>query len=609
MSIVARDKLPTVLKYGTARELIMGVKQKYRLPDIGANSYQPTDCITFKPEYGVGNQYFLDTNEIYMDFQLMPTDSGSNPGYSLLYLDYCTDALFEKLCIQMGSTQVEELLEYNRFMMFWNDYCNMATPYICSTTTTSTAATMYLHENTTSGVATAINTTSTVSGDTVTSFTPTITSVSSSFVSNPNDQFFGKDPTKRRTGLAMVSGTTYNLAWHLKSFIFGKWSDNLFPLFMSPMINIELYLDNCAQSCISPMTPYNQITTTTNNVTSTASYASTNWSYDISTVKLHYTLLTMSNETRGLVGTAYTSSNMFDIMNSTILYQYMATSINSAITRQQLQLQIPIKSLKQIITILQRNNDENSFSEYSLTNNIGNITKVQTTIGSIKRPEIEATIQYRPYELYRTLAQGLGEPNYSNGNFPMELQTDSSSIASGGNSFYTPQKLTQNSSLGYSTLLTGGAVGANVYGSYYSNGSLVSGTSGTYYTITPTDYWNAACEGVHGSRSNFVWLTNLEDANIFDNHKMKGGVDVSGSINILFDFEFVVALPMSVKVHNFFLYDAHLSIEGAKVDMLKAELYQVQLQNERANHYEAMMDEVEQVAPSFNGRNRTDRTS
>ena len=47
-----------------------------------------------------------------------------------------------------------------------------------------------------------------------------------------------KDPTKLRAGLMMAKDTAYNIAWHIKSFYFGKWSDKFFPLLFCPEIII-----------------------------------------------------------------------------------------------------------------------------------------------------------------------------------------------------------------------------------------------------------------------------------------------------------------------------------------------------------------------------------
>ena len=47
----------------------------------------------------------------------------------------------------------------------------------------------------------------------------------------------------------MAKDTAYNIAWHIKSFYFGKWSDKFFPILFCPEIIIT-YNTEAAASCL-----------------------------------------------------------------------------------------------------------------------------------------------------------------------------------------------------------------------------------------------------------------------------------------------------------------------------------------------------------------------
>ena len=529
--IVNRDRLPDVLRYGTSREIQVGVTQKQRIPDIGNTTYAPQQQIIFKPEYGPQNQYFLDVHEAYLTYN-MNVSTPTSPNLNVAHLDYCTDALFSKLEIQMGQNIVENNMRYNKFSMLWNDIANFSTPFTVASST-STVMTQYTPSGTVTGGATFTGTPATL----------TATSTTSSCLGKPTDIYYGKDPTKIRTGLGMITGTTYNLAWHLKSFILGKWADKFFPLFAAPMTTITLYTEVASTALVNPCTPVN------------ANALATEFSYSMSNVKLHYTLLSMDENIRNLVGNAYISTSLIDVMNSTIAYYHTSQPLQQGQNNFLQTFQLPFTSLKQLIIVFERNVDNTNTNNYSLTNHIGGLQKLQARVGNINLPVIQMDLDNHPYEFYRSLAYGMGEPNFTNANFPVSMSVDTttgipfnSCLVNNVDSYprcYVGNPITNN------TLPTGGG--------YVQQ-----------YTASPSDFWNARCDAIFGSRGNTIWLVNLEDANLFDNHHQRGGLDVSGGKNITFEFLFFEALPLAVTMNIYALFDTHFSIEANTAEIIPA---------------------------------------
>lgn len=80
----------------------------------------------------------------------------------------------------------------------------------------------------------ASSSTSTSSGG----ITTTTTTATTTVLGKSQEIYFLKDPSAIRQGLALSNATQYNVAWHLNSFYFGRWSDKFFPLLYCPEIII-----------------------------------------------------------------------------------------------------------------------------------------------------------------------------------------------------------------------------------------------------------------------------------------------------------------------------------------------------------------------------------
>jgi len=408
-SLSARDeKLTKPFQYGRIENMSFSSIQKWRSPDSGVGTYQPSSQMVFYLE--TGGAAFLNTQEIFLTFTFTPilSAAGTN-NTSRCMLDFNTDALFSETQLQINGTLCEHLLHLNLYSNVISTLENKNEQLVTVELSNADASR-----------AVVLN-------------TPTYLYTEPTYQSALIDtdvSWFGGNQNFPRQG-AILSAANYSMAYHLKSFVIGKWAKQYFPLAFVNQLMYTMILESATTALKDA-----SYTLATGVIVNDAT-----WSYSISNVRLNYTLTMVQDEVAASIQKAYLSNALPDLMHSGMTYTWQqSTTLALGATNPTVQFTLSGSAFEKLIFIIQRDGDTTRQYSASLSNFVGGFLYAQCKVNGQTLPQSRLETDLHPYNMFRLLGFAYGQEQYCNNNIP--LSSTFTAIAATGNvgaaAVYTP---------------------------------------------------------------------------------------------------------------------------------------------------------------------------
>lgn len=405
-----RMDLPPVFRWGQVETKSIQPMQRYRNPDSGNSSYSSNANIIWYFE--TGGAAMLNTHEVYTTETMAITAANTDAGDTAqCMLDYNSDALIFQQQLTMNGSMVEDFNHLNMFCNVMdlteggseyelNPNFHINIPVGAFAVTGPLAGPLaitpiYYGANNTVGLGPA-----------------GVTGFSQFNLCKSDNAWFGQSLYAPRQGSLLNTPQTVQIARHLKSFIAGIWSPQYLPLAFLNQIMITQLTENPLK-CIRDVS-YNTTTFVSPVVVPT-------WSYTLSNVRLHYTIVMVQDDIAAQIQKAYLKNSLPDFLHAIKTYTWQASTPIAATTNGNWTSMwtISATSADKLMFVFPRQGDFSRQESCSLSSFGGGFLYIQAKVNGQSIPANRIDTSNHAYEFYRQIAYSLGKDRFSTSNIPL----------------------------------------------------------------------------------------------------------------------------------------------------------------------------------------------